>query len=157
MTSPDIDGSGDRLGPGPARDSSPDSSLDSSREGSRGSGAPTSAGRADSPASEAVVATTRPARYGKQLTSHLGRRARAEWDEQAERGTIAFGDAGDHAELTCRPGELGMALSAAPETVERLEDVLGRHLVRFGTRDELVVQWRRADGTAGSRQENPGE
>ena len=37
--------------------------------------------------------------------------------------------------------------------LDRLEDVVGRHLVRFGTKDELVVQWQRSDGTSGSRQE----
>lgn len=149
MTSPHLDGPSDRPGADPSRDSWLDPLP--------GSGEPTSPEPADPPASQAVVATNRPARYGKQLASHLGRRARAEWDERAERGTIAFGDSGDHAVLTCRPGELVMALSAAPEAVERLEDVLGRHLVRFGTRDELVVQWRRADGSPGSRQENTGE
>lgn len=149
MTSPDLDGPGDRLGADAARDSFLDPIP--------GSGAPDSPAPADPPVSQAVVATNRPARYGKQLASHLGRRARAEWDERAERGTVAFGDSGDHAVLTCRPGELVMALSAAPEAVERLEDVLGRHLVRFGTRDELVVQWHRADGSVGSRQENAGE
>jgi hypothetical protein len=30
--------------------------------------------------------------------------------------------------------------------------VVGRHLVRFGTRDELVVRWVRADGSPGSEQ-----
>ena len=37
--------------------------------------------------------------------------------------------------------------------LDRLEDVVGRHLVRFGTKDELVVQWQRSDGSPGSRQE----
>ena len=29
---------------------------------------------------------------------------------------------------------------------------LGEHLVRLGTRDELVVAWQRSDGTAGTVQ-----
>jgi hypothetical protein len=29
---------------------------------------------------------------------------------------------------------------------------MGRHLVRFGTRDELVVEWRRDAGEVGSTQ-----
>ena len=30
-----------------------------------------------------------------------------------------------------------------------IEDVVGRHLVRFGARGELVVRWLRPDGSAG--------
>ena len=40
------------------------------------------------------------------------------------------------------------------DDADRLEDVVGRHLVRFGSRDELVVRWTRADGTPGTVQEN---
>lgn len=104
------------------------------------------------PDSTAVVGTDRPARYGKQLSAHLGRRARAHWDEQGRRGTIEFGEAGDHALLSCRDDALVMELTAGPDAIARLEDVLGRHLVRFGTRDELHVQWRRADGSEGTSQ-----
>lgn len=113
---------------------------------------------ADSPTgpadSVAVVATDRPARYAKQLASHLGRRARTTWDDDTRRGTVAFGDDGDGAVLTCRDDALVLELTASPAVVARLEDVLGRHLVRFGSRDELVVTWRRADGSAGTRQVN---
>ena len=107
------------------------------------------------PSSTATVATDRAARYGKQLVSHLGRRATADWDEQAGTGWIDFGET--RAELTAGPDALDIRLSAAPEAVARMEDVVGRHLVRFGARDELTVQWVRADGTAGTRQENAGE
>ena len=31
-----------------------------------------------------------------------------------------------------------------------MEDVVGRHLVRFGTRDELVVEWVREGGAFGT-------
>ena len=107
------------------------------------------------PSSTATVATNRAARYGKQLVSHLGRRATAEWDEQAGTGWIDFGET--RAELAAGPEALDIRLSAAPDAVGRMEDVVGRHLVRFGGRDELTVQWLRADGTPGTRQENPGE
>ena len=107
------------------------------------------------PSSTATVATDRAARYGKQLVSHLGRRATAEWDEQTETGWIDFGET--RAELAAGPEALDIRLSAAPDAVGRMEDVVGRHLVRFGGRDELTVQWLRADGTPGTRQENPGE
>jgi len=109
----------------------------------------------DTTVSTADVATDRAARYGKQLASHLGRRATAEWDEQAGNGWIDFGET--RAELTAGADTLHIRLSAAPDAVARMEDVVGRHLVRFGSRDELTVQWVRADGTPGTRQENAGE
>jgi uncharacterized protein len=108
-----------------------------------------------SPASTARVATERAARYGKDLVSHLGRRVSAEWDEQAGTGWIDFGET--RAELFAGPDALDIRLSAEPDALARMEDVVGRHLVRFGARDELTVQWIRADGTRGTRQENTGE
>ena len=109
----------------------------------------------DNAASTAQVATDRAARYGKQLVSHLGRRTVGEWDDEAGAGWIDFGES--RADLTAQDGALLIRLSTAPERVATLEDVLGRHLVRFGTRDELVVRWTRADGTPGTSQENTAE
>jgi hypothetical protein len=110
---------------------------------------------ADTTVSTADVATDRAARYGKQLASHMGRRATAEWDEQAGTGWIDFGET--RADLAAGAEVLHIRLSVAPDAVARMEDVVGRHLVRFGARDELVVQWVRADGTPGSRQDNAGD
>ncbi len=36
------------------------------------------------------------------------------------------------------------------ENLDRLEGVLGRHLVKFGAKDELVCAWTRSDGTPGN-------
>ena len=108
-----------------------------------------------SPSSTATVATDRAARYGKQLVAHLGRRVTAEWDEQTGTGWIDFEES--RAELSAGPEALDIRLSAEPDALARMEDVVGRHLVRFGARDELTVQWVRADGTRGTRQENAGE
>jgi hypothetical protein len=93
--------------------------------------------------STALVATDRPARYGKQLVAHLSRRAVGTWDEDTDTGWIDFGTG--QATLTAVEGTLEIRLSAGDD-VDRLEDVLARHLVRFGTRDELTVQWTRTDG-----------
>lgn len=107
-------------------------------------------------ASEALVPTERAARYGKQLASHLGRRATTEWDQDAGRGSVVFSGGRGSAELVVEDDGLRMRVipgpDAGPDTVGELEDVLGRHLVRFGSRDELVVRWTRADGTPGSEQ-----
>ena len=103
-------------------------------------------------ASTASVSTERAGRYGKQLVAHLSRRSAGEWDEQGGTGWIDFGET--RAQLTAGPTALDIRLSATPDALDRMEDVVGRHLVRFGARDELTVQWVRADGTPGTRQEN---
>jgi hypothetical protein len=36
------------------------------------------------------------------------------------------------------------ATAGSAEDLDRLEDVVARHLVRFGTKDELEVTWSRA-------------
>ena len=101
--------------------------------------------------STARVATDRAARYGKQLASHLGRRSGGEWDEASGTGHILFGDAGARADLTAEASALPVALTVpAGDDPATLEDVVGRHLVRFGS--ELTVDWVRADGTPGTSQ-----
>jgi hypothetical protein len=100
--------------------------------------------------STATVTTDRPGRYGKQLVAHLSRRTVGEWDDDSGRGWIDFESA--RAELTGGDGVLTLVVRTASELLDRYEDVVGRHLVRFGTRDELVVQWVRSDGTAGTEQ-----
>ena len=105
--------------------------------------------------STATVRTERAGRYGKQLVAHLSRRSAGEWDDQAGTGWIDFGET--RAELSAGTEALDIRLSAAPDAVDGMEDVVGGHLVRFGARDELTVQWIRADGTPGTRQENPGD
>jgi hypothetical protein len=99
------------------------------------------------------VATDRPGRYGKQLAAHLSRRSVTEWDEVTGTGSIQF--TGGRATLTGSERALDLHLTATePEHLAVLEGVVGRHLVRFGSRDELVVRWVRGDGTLGTVQEN---
>lgn len=111
----------------------------------------------DTVTSKATVPTERAARYGKQLTSHLGRRAVATWDDEAGTGTLEMGDGKARATLTATDSALLFDLTASADDVEGFEDVIGRHLVRFGRRDELTVRWSRSDGTAGSTQINSGD
>ncbi len=106
-------------------------------------------------ATTARVATERPGRYGKQLVSHLSRRSVGEWDDEAGTGWIDLG--GNRVSLHALEGSLDLAIETGDAAhLDRLEDVVGRHLVRFGARDELLVRWTRADGSAGSVQENAG-
>jgi uncharacterized protein len=100
--------------------------------------------------SEALVRTDRPARYGKQLVAHLGRHAGGEWSDDDQRGWITF--AAGRAELSCGSDGLCLRVEAETEHLARLEDVVGRHLVRFGGRDELSVRWTRDTGEPGTEQ-----
>jgi uncharacterized protein len=107
--------------------------------------------------SSAAVDTERASRYGKQLSSHLGRRIVTKWDERAETGVLQFD--GGRCDVLSTPGQLLLRIELEPTTDrtvlgERLgviEDVVGRHLVRFGARDELVLRWHRPDGSVGGQ------
>jgi hypothetical protein len=105
---------------------------------------------ADRVVSKALVATARPDRYGKQLTSHMSKRITTSWDEAARTGVLDFGRG--RADLTCVDGGLQLTLGCAAADVAGLEDAVGRHLVRFGARDELVVTWVHQDGSPGTEQ-----
>ncbi|WP_316529177.1 DUF2218 domain-containing protein [Kitasatospora brasiliensis] len=107
------------------------------------------------PRSEARVATDRSGRYAKQLAAHMGRKIEAVYSEETGRGTLVFG-AGT-ATLEARPDALLLAVEGERENLPGLEDVVGRHLVRFGAREELVVEWQRDSGEPGlvHRNEDP--
>ncbi|GCB52475.1 DUF2218 domain-containing protein [Streptomyces sp. NL15-2K] len=105
------------------------------------------------PRSEARVATDRPHRYAKQLASHLGRRSETSWDEETGVGRLVFQNEGTGS-LTATEGALLLAVESDAEHLAILEDVVGRHLVRFGTKDELVVEWHRDTGEPGTTQRN---
>ncbi|MFJ8628853.1 DUF2218 domain-containing protein [Kitasatospora sp. NPDC093550] len=107
------------------------------------------------PVSTARVATDRPGRYAKQLAAHMGRKIEAAYSEETGRGTLVF-SAGT-ATLEARSDTLLLTVEGERENLPGLEDVVGRHLVRFGARDELVVEWHRDNGEAGlvHRNEDP--
>lgn len=102
--------------------------------------------------STARVSTDRPHRYAKQLASHLGRRVETSWDEDTGTGSVTFNENRGSAALVAQPGVLVLDLRAEAGDLDALEDMLGRHLVRFGTKDELTVRWQREDGTPGTVQ-----
>jgi hypothetical protein len=105
--------------------------------------------------SHASVNTDRAARYGKQLSTHLGHKRRATWQEESQTGDVIF-DCG-RATLSATSSQLDLVIEidpsvAAADVVGELaymEDVVGRHLARFGARNELVVKWVRSDGSPG--------
>lgn len=85
------------------------------------------------------VATERGERYRKQLASHFGNRV--EVVESADSTVLKWGSGGTTT-LTVEPDALVMRAEAADaEALERVKDVTGRHLERFGEKDNLVVTW----------------
>ncbi|MFJ4192375.1 DUF2218 domain-containing protein [Kitasatospora sp. NPDC089509] len=99
------------------------------------------------PVSTARVATDRSARYAKQLAAHMSRKIETSFSPETGLGTLVF-RAGT-ATLEARPDALLLSVEGEREDLPTLEDVVGRHLVRFGSRDELVVEWHRDNGEAG--------
>ena len=105
--------------------------------------------------STARVSTDRPSRYGKQLASHMGRKITTTWDETSQTGSLTFdreGAATGVVRLSCHDGVLQLDLAAEDEHLERLEQVTGIHLARFGAKEGIVVSWIRQDGTPGTTQ-----
>ena len=103
------------------------------------------AGRGRSSGSRADVATDAPARYAKQLISHLGRKLSFTGDAVTAPATAVIGAATAGIVV----GEGVLTLEAAgddEESVARVEHVLGSHLERFAQREALTVQWVRDAG-----------
>jgi hypothetical protein len=93
--------------------------------------------------STAVVQTDAAARYAKQLLAHLGRKAGVEPVDGEPDGGLLRLSAGTGV-VRPRADHLVLEATAADdEALALVEDVLGRHLERFGARRELTVSWRR--------------
>ena len=98
-------------------------------------------GGADDHVRTARVATSRSGRYAKQLAEHLGRRSQI---RETPDGIVIELAAGTCL-LVAEPAELMLVARASSEQdLDVVTDVVARHLVRFGTRDELVVEWQPA-------------
>lgn len=88
----------------------------------------------------ANLPTDSPERYAKQLVSHLGRKVEFEIDGPTSTSRFEFGTG--TGTIVVGDGVLTLLAEAAdPESLARVQDVLGRHLERFGQRNELVVTW----------------
>ncbi|WP_078851601.1 DUF2218 domain-containing protein [Streptomyces sp. NRRL S-237] len=91
------------------------------------------------PLATARVATTRPARYIKQLVSHMGHKVTTSLTPDG-RGVITL-TAGT-CSLTPTPDQLVLTVTAVDdESLAQVQDVITRHLVRFATQEELAVDW----------------
>ncbi|MGW1164284.1 DUF2218 domain-containing protein [Streptomyces sp. NPDC002550] len=91
------------------------------------------------PLATARVATARPARHLKQLVAHMGHKATAAMTPDG-RGAITV--AAGTCSLTTAPDGLELTAAAVDErSLACVQDVITRHLVRFATQEELVVEW----------------
>lgn len=94
----------------------------------------------------AEVVTPTPDRFVRQLVSHLGHKITAEW-QSGDTAVIAVEDG--QCELTARPDLLVLEATADCEQgLAHIEDVVGRHLERFGARAALRVNWTHDDPAA---------
>ena len=91
----------------------------------------------------AEVGTDKPERYGKQLASHLGRKCAVAEEGDGVRITLPADRGAGSCLLAYRPGVLELHAEAeSADVLDQVRDVIGRHLERFGQRDQLVVSWR---------------
>lgn len=94
----------------------------------------------------ADVVTDKPARYTKQLSSHLGRRCTVSEESGGVRITLPGESGAGSCLLSSRDSVLELHAEAADdESLNSVYDVIGRHLERFGERDGLTVTWSPAE------------
>lgn len=93
--------------------------------------------------SAARVPTAVPRRYMAQLCKHFAHKIPATFDET--HGRIQFDVGPCELEANQEAGILLMRVQATDEAgIERLENVVARHLVRFAFREQLDVSWKRS-------------
>lgn len=91
------------------------------------------------PLSTAFIATERPERYVKQLISHMGHKADAK-HTGVGRGRIVFRSGA--CSLVSSPQRLVLIAAAADlDSLNGVQDVIARHLLRFATQEELHLTW----------------
>ncbi len=96
--------------------------------------------------SEARVPTPRSERYAKQLCSHAAHMAsRAEWNPPD--GVIEFPDGTGTCRVTAEPGCLVLAIETTdPASLGRIQQIIGRNIERFASREGLTAQWLQPSG-----------
>ncbi len=88
--------------------------------------------------SQADVATEKPVPYMRQLCKHFGHKVDASFDDGSGYIQFEFG----RCDLRAGDRTLHLTVAAASDADrERMRNVIGSHLERFGKRDELSVSW----------------
>ena len=87
----------------------------------------------------AVVPTKIAERYIKQLATHLGHKAEIRIEPDGKRLVLPMGSC----LLMSRAEAVELrAESPTAEGLERIKEVTGSHLERFGQRTDVLVHWR---------------
>ncbi len=92
------------------------------------------------PQAKAVVATAPASRYLQQLCKHWAHKFAVEFTP--EHGRIDLGE-NRIVVLDADAQNLTATIEAASENLDRLEQVVADHIVRFAFREELVFNWTR--------------
>lgn len=103
--------------------------------------------------STAHVITDRPARYGKQLTSHFAAKASGWWEGTTGRIEFPPTERNDYQSARVNlvaTDTLNLTIETTHAAIAHMERVVARHLVAFGRKDELRVEFTREDGTPGT-------
>ncbi len=96
---------------------------------------------------EATVTTESSGRYLAQLVKHFAHKLPTTLAADNSTGRIDFGMG--PCDLAIRDGALHMRVEGAtPEDLNRLQDVVARHLLRFAFREPPVIAWVQARGHA---------
>lgn len=89
--------------------------------------------------SVAEIETVHASRYLQQLCKHFAHKTEVSYDAQQGRIALQAGDCS----LAAADGRLVLTVSGADlAALDRLEDVVARHLVRFAFREEMRIDWR---------------
>jgi hypothetical protein len=92
--------------------------------------------------STAIVPTESAKCYSKQLASHLGHKAEIRIEPDGERIVFTVGSC----LLLSRAEAIELrAESDTGEGLDRVKEVTGSHLERFGQREGLVIRWSNTD------------
>lgn len=101
------------------------------------------------PHAYAEVSTQRPERYLKQLASHLGQRCSISEETDGTRITLPPENGTAHCLLSPQTETLVLRAEADDDDgLAQIQDVIGRHLERFGEREGLAVTWKHDTGAA---------
>ncbi len=93
--------------------------------------------------SRALVAIERPTRYGKQLSGHIGHRVQV--DDLDNGWALHIGDGLGYVlphESAEHPRLELTAEAETPEMLDRIKNVLGKHLLQFTTKlPHVTIEW----------------
>lgn len=93
------------------------------------------------PTSQADISTKSAARYLGQLCAHFSHKPELEVVREEESGLIRFPSG--ECSLKATEGTLHLEVAGRDQfTLERLQDVIDKHLQRFAFREPPVIEWR---------------